>query len=284
MHAASASVYWHGMRRAFTLIELLVVVAIIALLIGMLLPALGQARESARTTVCMSNMRQVGLASLMYANDNGAIWDTLNWWRMQPKPGAPYEPGLLYQYCQNAQGIGECPKNRRRGVTSHLGVNQWGGDTPLNFDYCMVDDVRGLKVENEVFVKRLSKPEIFGIGAPPRQLTQNLLQYFEDVPALPLFFEESTHWYNESVPDGRWGNEDQITRRHFNAGTVAYVDGRAELFKQPFGLREDLREPQDLEANDFFVSRHGGTLSGSMTSWFRMVDENYAYGWINNPK
>ena len=57
-------------HKGFTLIELLVVMVIIALLVGLLLPALARAKEEARKTQCRSNLRQIGLAITMYANDN----------------------------------------------------------------------------------------------------------------------------------------------------------------------------------------------------------------------
>src|SRR5947199_8397300 len=62
------------LQRGFTLIELLVVIAIIAILAALLFPVFAQAREKARQTSCLSNLRQIGTGMTMYAEDNDGVF------------------------------------------------------------------------------------------------------------------------------------------------------------------------------------------------------------------
>jgi prepilin-type N-terminal cleavage/methylation domain-containing protein len=110
-------------KSAFTLVELLVVISIIAVLLAVLMPALNKSRESAKTVICSTNVRQLGLGYSMYEMDNGympefvdGIVNGITW------------AGSLRKYYQDVDGIRVCPTASKVGGPEMLNTdgNKWG--------------------------------------------------------------------------------------------------------------------------------------------------------------
>jgi prepilin-type N-terminal cleavage/methylation domain-containing protein/prepilin-type processing-associated H-X9-DG protein len=125
------------MRRGFTLIELLVVIAIIAILAAILFPVFAKAREKARQTSCLSNLKQIGLAALSYAQDYDEMYPLA-------ATGASgsvrtYYFQTLNPYTKNKQ-IWKCPSNTysyslifHRGGSTHSADGVFSNGDPMAY-------------------------------------------------------------------------------------------------------------------------------------------------------
>jgi prepilin-type N-terminal cleavage/methylation domain-containing protein/prepilin-type processing-associated H-X9-DG protein len=112
-------------RFGFTLIELLVVIAIIAILAAILFPVFAQAREKARAITCLSNMKEIGLATMMYVQDYDEQFPD-----GQSAYGGVHPvgwAGQLYPYIKSI-GILKCPDDSSAGVVSYAYNNSIGSD------------------------------------------------------------------------------------------------------------------------------------------------------------
>lgn len=126
-------------KRGFTLIELLVVIAIIAILAAILFPVFAKAREKARQTSCLSNVRQVMTAFLSYCQDYDERYSQSGWGPMVYCPTvclqSPMWPNGVYPYVKNKQ-IFECPSQSSAcmmaGVLNQPG-SPWVGGGGLNY-------------------------------------------------------------------------------------------------------------------------------------------------------
>jgi prepilin-type N-terminal cleavage/methylation domain-containing protein/prepilin-type processing-associated H-X9-DG protein len=223
-------------RAAFTLIELLVVLGVSTVILSMLLATLNSARESARRTACLSNLRQIGNAIVMYANDNKGLFpssaiggsasqaDDWIWWRAADR--YRIGEGGIGRYLglgPDNVGILMCPSDgmfRLRAPTD-----------PYIFSYTM----------NWMFTARSNAPLVYKRITRVKNAAEKVLAYEED--------ERTIDDGNGSVwlPRGAWRLVNLLAIRHDKArieypdlptedrpvpncmrqGNVAFVDGHA---------------------------------------------------------
>lgn len=123
-------------KTGFTLIELLVVIAIIAILAAILFPVFARAREQARRTSCLSNLKQIGVAMAMYCSDYDGFLPTLAG-KPSAQPTKAVITDVLYPYTRNQQ-IFRCPDDRSYYQTEFS-------------SYSWIDLFDGLPIDNPVY-------------------------------------------------------------------------------------------------------------------------------------
>lgn len=210
-------------KHGFTLIELLVVIAIIAILAAILFPVFAEAREKARQTSCLSNEMQIGLASMMYADDydetffpwqttdgnplHRITWDGL--YAYINYPHMVYDPtkGLLGPYIKNNQ-IQNCPSAASIPV----------GNPPADIAYGL-----NMALYFNTTYQATGNPTLAQFDRPSETvlIADAASMYYNGAPV--LYRSEFLDWPSMQSPD--------TEGRHLGFANVAWCDGHAKAVR-----------------------------------------------------
>jgi prepilin-type N-terminal cleavage/methylation domain-containing protein len=208
----------------FTLIELLVVIAIIAILAAILFPVFARAREKARQTSCLSNVKQLGLGFMMYAQDYDETLPGVNYgnspgqvWPWQEWPNTPGWPAVfqdpLYAYTKNDQLL-QCPSDAGAGC-------RWYDANGISYGY-----------SEYLYNSNYNLDKLATLGNEPA-----------GVAAITMIAETwASGIYNDWDNEAGTGSTDGLDRVRFtnyspfvsrHSGTIfGYVDGHAKFIAQ----------------------------------------------------
>lgn len=243
--SAAKQIHWslpRNSRSGFTLIELLVVIAIIAILASMLLPALSRAKAKAHNVNCLSNLKQLGTAWLMYAHDyrdslvSNELGTTNAWIGGDVSSSAgstnilDIMNGKLYPF-NTSPDIYRCPADTR--MPSDLRTFLRGKRRVRSYSLCG----RMGGSDNEAWV----------LGSAYK-MRRKLSEIDNPGPSQAFVFIEESY---ETIDDGYFATkapgeviwQNSPTIRHAKAGELSFADGHAEIWKWRF-----LNKEQDLDA------------------------------------
>ena len=230
---SQSRIFW----RAFTLIELLVVIAIITLLAGMLLPALAKAKSQARQTQCLNQMRQIGLALLLYEGDGQRLPPKASQVEDFMNPQAPgWQNNCLYALSFYLQGSQKTPSSRVYACPDAKKPGDGSDATALSATSYLPN-----AVQMELSLARVPNPsQVIFI-----QETIRLVSYTALRPARGVDFGtcpgEYTFWHVYRSPGVDWYS---MVHAQGRGGNFVLTDGHAEhrkaasLRARDFGLTD----------------------------------------------
>jgi len=214
--------------KGFTLIELLVVIAIIAILASILFPVFGRARENARKTACLSNLKQLGLAVTQYTQDYDEKFPNAgaNWAAETDRAYYKTPKNVLMPYIKSSQ-IWKCPSD-----SNWAGSGGWGGisyasmmDNWFNGHYFSADGGD----QNDARWNQWSALT-YGTGWRPDGIENfdgKSIAAVQDTVTKPLFWDQVC-WHDGASP-----NNLQIACGNPGGRNLVFVDGHAKHMKAP---------------------------------------------------